>query len=160
MGWSFRRRERWHRVLSLEVGGERWVPWAVTLQVSVIAISSWYMMPDRVPTLAVILAILFGLVNGFFEEFFWRGAFLEQGRGEVLFQVLGVGLFTFWHVPLAFAHGVTYPGGTLALVGGAMGMGAFWSVIAFRTDRIGWPIVSHVLTNAIVFVGLISLNFL
>ncbi len=159
-GWHFQRGAVWSQRFSLKVGAQRWVPWAVTLQVGAVALSSWHMRPESVPLLAVVLAMAMGLVNGFSEEFFWRGAFLEQGRGNIPFQVLGVGLFTAWHVPLAFAHGIIFPGGALALVGGAMCLGAFWSVIAVRTDRIGWPIVSHVLTNCIVFIAFVSLNFL
>lgn len=160
MGWIFRPRGHSVRALGLAVGAERWVPWTVAAQVGAVAVSSWIMAPDRVPLLAILFAVPFGLVNGFCEEFFWRGAFLHQGRGNALFQALGVGLFTLWHVPLALAHGVTYPGGAVALVGGAMGLGAFWAFIAYRTDRIGWPIISHMLTNAVAFSGLISLNFL
>ncbi len=158
MGWYFQRRGNGQRILSLALGDERWVPWAVALQVGVIAISSWIMLPDQVRVLAIMLAVLFGLANGFFEEYFWRGAFLAQGRDDARFQALGVGLFTAWHIPLALAHGVTYPAGAPALIGGVLGLGAFWAAIAFRTKRIGWPIVSHILTNAIAFVGLISLN--
>jgi membrane protease YdiL (CAAX protease family) len=65
----------------------------------------------------------------------------------------------FWHVPLTLAHGVAYEGGAFALVGGAIGLGVFWSVIAYQTGRIGWPIVSHVVTNVATFVGLISSDF-
>jgi membrane protease YdiL (CAAX protease family) len=62
-------------------------------------------------------------------------------------------------VPLALVHGVTYEGGAFALVGGAIGLGVLWSVIAYQTGRIGWPIVSHVVTNVATFIGFISSNF-
>lgn len=158
-GWFFGGRTPLRERLSLATEGNRWVPWAVTLQVFAIAIGSWTMLPDHVALLAVALALVFGPINGFFEEFFWRGAFLEQMPDSWRYQALGVGLFTLWHVPLALAHGVTYPGGAASLVGGAAGLGAFWAFVAYRTKRIGWPVVSHMLTNAIAFVGLIALNF-
>lgn len=158
-GWYFQRRERLRDTFSLTVGKDRWIPWAVALQISVVAIASWTLLPDQVPAIAIALALLFGLVNGTLEEFFWRGAYLSQGRGDARFQLLGVGLFTLWHVPLALAHGVTYQGGSLALIGGALGLGLFWSFIAYRTNHIGWPVVSHALTNAIAFIGLIAANF-
>lgn len=158
-GWYFQRRERLRDTFSLAVGKDRWIPWAVALQVGVVAIASWILLPDQVPAIAIVLALVFGLVNGTLEEFFWRGSYLSRGRGDARFQMLGVGLFTLWHVPLALAHGVTYQGGSLALVGGALGLGLFWGFLAYRTNHIGWPIVSHALTNAIAFIGLIAANF-
>ena len=159
-GWYFQRGVRWRDRLSLKVGAARWVPWVVALQVLAVAISSWFMRPEHVPLVAVAMAAAMALVNGFCEEFFWRGAYLEQGGDDLRFQVLGVVLFTGWHVPLAFAHGITYPGGVLPLVGGALGLGAFWMAIALRTGRIGWPILSHILTNCAAFIALAALNFL
>ena len=159
-GWYFQRDVDWWDRFSLKVGAARWVPWAVVLQVLAVAVSSWFMRPEHISVIAIVMAIAMALVNGFCEEFFWRGAFLEQGRGDKAFQALGVALFTGWHVPLAFAHGISYPGGVLPLIGGAMGLGAFWIIIAMRTSRIGWPIVSHILTNCAAFIALVSLNFL
>jgi membrane protease YdiL (CAAX protease family) len=135
------------------------VPWAVIFQLSLIVGVSGYLLPNSVSWIAIGLAVVFGTVNGFLEEFFWRGAYLEQGEGMAHFQALGVVLFSLWHVPLALVHGVTYEGGAFALVGGAIGLGVLWSVIAYQTGRIGWPIVSHVVTNVATFIGFISSNF-
>lgn len=147
------------RRLSLSVGEAHCVPWAVAFQGCLITIVSRYLLPNNVVWIVVALAVLFGAVNGFLEEFFWRGAYLEQGRGMPRFQALGVVLFGLWHVPLTLAHGVTYEGGAFTLVGGAFAFGVFWSVIAYQTGRIGWTIISHVLTNIVTFVGLIAVNF-
>ena len=157
-GWWFTRPGHRLKLFDLSVGKDRWVPWVVAAQVGIVALASWIMAPDHIPALVVPAALMFALVNGVLEEFFWRGAYLEQGRGDLRFQLLGVGLFTAWHVPLVFANGIIYPGGGAALVGGALGMGLFWSFIAARRDRIGWPALSHVLTNAAAFIGFFALN--
>jgi len=159
LGWFFQRNGAVRRNLSLALGGANWVPWAVAAQITLIAVASWFMLPENVPLIAMILAFTFGTLNGFLEEFFWRGAFLEQGRGNMSFQLLGVGLFTLWHVPLVLAHGVHYEGGPAALIGGALFLGIFWFWIANRTDRIGWSVVAHMFTNVIAFVGHITVNF-
>lgn len=158
VGWFFIRREYRGGIFGLRVGSYRRVPWAVTLQIAIIAVSSWMLASNEISALVVSGALLFGMLNGVFEEFAWRGAFLEHGRGDATFQVLGVGLFTAWHVPLTLAHGITYPGGNLSLVGGALAMGTFWAFLAAQTSRIGWPVISHVLTNSIAFVGFFSTN--
>lgn len=147
------------RHLSLETGDARWVPWIVVAQVGLVVTASWFLLPDRIPPVAVVCAVGFGLLNGFLEEFFWRGSYLEQGSGRPAYQALGVALFTLWHVPLIFAQGVEYDGGPAALVFGAFGLGVFWAIIANRTNRIGWPILSHMATNAATFVGLFAVNF-
>lgn len=108
---------------------------------------------------AICLAGAAALIKGFSEEFFWRGAYLELGRGNLVFQSLGVLLFGLWHVPLMFAQGVDYQGGSAALVFGAWALGAFWAVVASRTDGIGWPIVAHIVSNIFAFTGVIALNF-
>jgi CAAX protease family protein len=145
--------------LGLSVSDARWVPWAVAVQVALIVVVSYHLAPKTVTWVSIGLAVIFGTVNGFLEEFFWRGAYLAQGQGEPRFQALGLVLFSLWHVPLTLAHGVTYEGGTFALIGGAIGLGFFWTLIAYQTGRIGWAIISHALTNIATFVGLIATNF-
>ena len=145
--------------LSLRLGGRWWVPPLVFLQVSLVAVAASLLGPSPVSAPLIAAAGLASVVNGMSEEFFWRGAYLEQGRGSVGFQALGVALFALWHVPLSSAHGVRYEGGPVALVVGACVLGAFWSVLANRTNRIGWPVLAHVFTNAFTFPTLLSTNF-
>ncbi len=140
----FTKRLRSCGAYALDVGSSRWIPWCVALQIVVIAISSFALLEDEVSVLAVVSALLFAAVNGVLEEFAWRGAFFEQGKGDPWFQAFGVGLFAAWHVPLVFAYRITYPGGPLALLGGTFAMGAFWAFLVARTNRIGWPIIGHV----------------
>lgn len=159
LGLVYQGREASKRALSLELNGHAWVPWAVGLQIFLVALANILILPDVVPAFAVIAAVAFALINGPLEEFFWRGAYLEQGQNSPRYQALGVGLFALWHVPLSFSHGVTYHGGTLGLVGGALGLGAFWAFVAYRTGRIGWPILAHVATNVFAISALFVANF-
>lgn len=159
LGLAFQgvRKARAH--LSYDLAGNGWVPWVVALQTGIVAVGSWLLLPDHVPLLVIPIALFCGLINGFSEEFFWRGAYLAQGRGLRWFQITGVVLFTLWHVPLVFAHGIVYEGGPMALIGGAGVLGILWSIIANRTGCIGWTIVSHMLTNMAVFIGFFTTNF-
>lgn len=105
------------------------------------------------------LAILVALLNGPLEEAVWRGAYISTFSDRPLLGYgLGSALFALWHVPLALVAGVTFPGGPLALVGGATGLGLFWGAIAWRTGRIGWVAIAHSVTNIFAFAGLNAIN--
>lgn len=158
LAFVFQAPGRRRAVLSMQLVGQRWVPWSVLLQVTALAIAAWFLWPRPVPPMAIAWALPLALINGFAEEFYWRGAFLTQAQGRRSVQVWGVVLFTLWHVSLLFAHGVDYHG-PIVVVGGAALVGTFWGLIAARTGAIGWTILSHILTNAIVFVDIIAKNF-
>ena len=59
-----------------------WVPLAIALQVVLLAVANYLLWPEHVPLLAICLAVAAALINGFSEEFFWRGAYLEVGRNS------------------------------------------------------------------------------
>jgi membrane protease YdiL (CAAX protease family) len=99
------------------------------------------------------------VLNGFLEEYAWRGAFLGSFADRPRFGfVAGWLLFSAWHIPLTFAVGVTNEGGGAALVGGAAGLGLLWSFVAWRVRAIGWTVAAHVLTNFLAFSNLILAN--
>jgi membrane protease YdiL (CAAX protease family) len=135
-----------------------WVPWAVAAQLISLFAASTVLLPDGVTITVVVLAVLFGVTNGFLEEFFWRGAYLDQGGESPAFLCMGLVLFTAWHVPLALARGVVYEGGAGALIGGAFALGTLWTVIAYITQQTGWTTFSHILTNVMAFTGALALN--
>lgn len=159
LGAYFLRHGAMERVFSLNVGAARWVPYAVLAQVLLVAGASWFLAPPKTTVFVVLAAGPFAILNGFCEEVFWRGAFVTQARGRAGFAALGLALFTLWHIPLAAAQGVVYEGGPLALIGGAFGLGAFWMLIAWRTQSVGWPILAHMATNTATFSGLFAANF-
>ena len=145
--------------LSFALGKHNWVPKAVLVQTGIVMAAAWIVLPESIPWVSIPIAIAFGLVNGFSEEFFWRGAYLAEGRGVLWFQTLGVVLFGLWHIPIAFAPGITYEGGPVALLSGALALGVFWSVIANKTGSTGWNTVSHIMTNIMTAVGFMATNF-
>lgn len=105
------------------------------------------------------LAVLIALINGPLEEAAWRGAYVSTFSDRPLLGYgLSSALFALWHVPLALVAGVTFPGGPLALVGGAAGLGLLWGAIAWRTGRIGWVAIAHSITNIFAFSGLNAVN--
>lgn len=161
MGLMFQDVRSVRRRLGLGTEGRRWVPWLALGTVLLIAAASIIKLPPGVATAAVLIAVGAALVNGFMEEFFWRGAWLAQAGRDRRYYLLGWALLVGWHVPLAFAVGVDFGGdeGPYALVGGAAFLGAIWSLIAWRTRRIGWAIISHIGVNAFSFIGLVSVNF-
>ena len=110
--------------------------------------------------LYVILAAA-ALINGFTEEFYWRGAFISRYKqNRLLAFVVPTVLFGLWHVSVYVAYGVSYQGGFWPLVGGAFFMGLLWGYTAFKQQRILIPTLAHILANFFAFSNLIVENWL
>lgn len=105
------------------------------------------------------LAFLCALVNGPLEEMAWRRTFRANSNNGLSFELLGLGLFTLWHVPLYFSRGISFDFGAVGLVGGALVMGAIWTKMTCAGNSVGWPIVSHTLVNIVAFPQLFAGNF-
>lgn len=107
----------------------------------------------------VALAVGVALINGPLEELAWRRTFRANAGGRFSFELIGLFLFTLWHVPLYFAKGVSFDHGALGLVGGAMMLGAIWMVLTRISNSVGWSMVSHALVNIAAFIPLFAKNF-
>ncbi len=107
----------------------------------------------------VALALLTAVINGPLEELAWRRTFRANSGDELAYEVLGLSLFTVWHVPLFFSDGVVFAYGFAGLVGGSLALGAVWMVMTRRSDSVGWPIVSHALVNAAAFLPFFATGF-
>lgn len=136
-----------------------WVPLVLLVQVGLVAAVNFVPSTLILTGGAMWLAILVALINGPLEEIAWRGGFLTSFRDRPRLGFwLGWALFSAWHLPLALAHGIAYPGGIAALIGGAMGLGLFWSWIAWRTGSVFYVAIAHGLTNMAAFWVLFSQN--
>lgn len=92
------------------------------------------------------LWLVFGLVNPWFEECFWRGLLIDAaGRWKAAGVVYSTALFAISH-PLIWgvhAAALRHPG---ALVGLAL-VGAGWGTVYARTGSLRWTIVGHACAN-------------
>lgn len=140
--------------------GQRWVVWLLAVQVALVAVGTTVTMHTELVMGVIGLAMLMALVNGTLEEAAWRGGFYRVfDDNRALGFVLGLCLFTLWHVPLALAHDIDYGGGgAAALIGGAFVLGLVWSIVVWRTGSIFWVSLAHVATNVIAFSALFSSN--
>ena len=112
------------------------------------------------PTPGVVApALMTALINGPLEELAWRRTFRANSDGDLSYELLGLTLFTVWHVPLYFAEGVTFDHGLLGLVGGSLVLGSVWTGMTRWSDSVGWPVVSHTLVNAAAFLPLFAAGF-
>ncbi|WP_421724441.1 type II CAAX prenyl endopeptidase Rce1 family protein [Bauldia sp.] len=105
------------------------------------------------------LAVTCALINGPLEELAWRRSFRANSDDSLPYEVLGLGLFTLWHVPLFFSNGVSFDHGAVGLIGGALLMGAVWTVMTRAGNSVGWPMVSHALVNTAAFLPFFAMNF-
>ena len=105
------------------------------------------------------IAVICALINGPLEELAWRRTFRVNSDGLLYFELLGLFLFTLWHVPLYFANDVSFDHGASGLIGGAFILGAVWLFITRFSNSVGWSMVSHALVNTAGFIPLFALNF-
>lgn len=109
----------------------------------------------------LVVALVFALINGIFEEMFWRGAFNKVFSNNIIFAYIYPSIFFgIWHIALYFAKGMVYQGGFFSLVGGSFFMGLLWGWAAYKTGSIKFVTAAHILTNFFAFTGLISENWL
>lgn len=106
----------------------------------------------------VALAVGAALLNGSLEELAWRRPFRANSGGRISFELIGLFLFTLWHVPLYLAEGVSFDRGAIGLVGGSLMLGAVWMVMTRSSNSVGWPIASHILVNIAGFIPLFALH--
>jgi membrane protease YdiL (CAAX protease family) len=105
----------------------------------------------------VICSIILGIYNGLIEELFWRGITIVKNDGSLLFVMCSTVIFGIYH----FAYlvlSLTYQGGALALVGGALVMGIIWMTISLKTKSITTSIIAHQIVNIMAFSSLFMLN--
>ncbi len=105
----------------------------------------------------VICSTILGIYNGLIEELFWRGITIIKSDGSLLFVVCSTVLFGIYH----FAYlvlSLTYQGGALALVGGALVMGIIWLTVSLKTKSITASIIAHQIVNIMAFSSLFILN--
>ena len=105
--------------------------------------------------------IILGLaiINGTVEEIYWRGLYLKSCQeNPYIILVVSPLLFALMHFSFLAVSGINYPGGGLALVGGAFLMGLLWSYVSFKLNTIRYCIASHIFVNVFAFTGLFVKN--
>lgn len=152
------RREDLARLLSLRLRGAVWVPVVLLGQVAVFAVYALFEGFLSLPATAIALGLAFALVNGPLEEFAWRGAYHTASPANAFTQGAGVWLFALWHIPLMLSFGVEFSLNPVLIVGSTLMLGTLWAMATYGTRSIAWPILAHILNNAIALPGLIAHN--
>lgn len=136
-----------------------WVPIiAIILPIAVSFGAGTFEMLDAQINL-IALAVLCALINGPLEELAWRRTFRANSEGSMVFEMVGLGLFTLWHVALYQSQGIAFDHGALGLIGGAFGLALVWTFLTRTNNSVGWPMLSHALVNTAGFIPLFVTNF-
>jgi membrane protease YdiL (CAAX protease family) len=105
-----------------------------------------YDKPDMF-ILTILIFSAFG--NGFCEEIYWRGVFMKLFPKSLLFRIIWPSIFFgLWH----YIPGSLNPESShvIGLMIGAIFLGFYSSLIAWKTDTIWWSILIHVFGGIIV----------
>lgn len=138
---------------------KRWIPATALALPAIVFVAAgpttWIAADPAILALAVICA----LINGPLEELAWRRAFRANSGNRLAYELLGLGLFTLWHVPLYLSEGISFDHGALGLIGGAFVLGIPWLFMTRASDSVGWPMLSHALVNVAAFLPFFAANF-
>lgn len=127
-------------------------------------IATFFVVFKKVAPLAglqvLTIALVFALINGTFEEMFWRGTFNKAfGNNIILAYIYPTIFFGIWHIALYLAKGMVYQGGFASLVGGSFFMGLLWGWVVYKTKSVRIATAAHIVTNFFAFTGLIFENW-
>lgn len=93
-----------------------------------------------------IILVFTSFATGVLEEVLWRGIYISLFPKNKFWGLIWPTIcFALWH----FAPGTVSNIPVLALMGGALFVGAIWGMLAYRTDTIRWSAISHILTGLI-----------
>ena len=107
-----------------------------------------------------IISLVFAIINGTFEEMFWRGIYNKIFSKNIFLAYIFPSLFFgIWHIALYMAKGIIYQGGFASLVGGSIFMGLLWGWVAYKIKSIKVVTAAHIITNFFAFTGLIYQNW-
>lgn len=137
----------------------RWIPATALALPLMVFVAAGPMSWLQSEAYLLLLAVVCALVNGPLEELAWRRSFRANSNNRLSYELLGLGLFTLWHVPLYLSRDVSFQHGALGLIGGALFLGAVWTFMTRASNSVGWPLVSHTLVNVAGFVPLFAANF-
>lgn len=104
---------------------------------------------DKPDALIYLLLLFSAFGNGFFEEIYWRGVYMELFPKNLLFRMIWPSIwFGVWH----YIPGSMNPDSShvVGLIIGALFLGFYSSFLAWKTNTLWWSVVVHVLGGIIV----------
>jgi membrane protease YdiL (CAAX protease family) len=126
-------------------GGVAWSVLAVVVSLGAVRefLSGWHSL-ESPGVLA--LWLVFGLVNPWFEEAYWRGLLIDAaGRWKAAGVVYSTTFFAISHPLIWGVHSVALRS-PAALMGLGV-VGAVWGIVYARTGSLRWTIVGHCCAN-------------
>ena len=109
----------------------------------------------------LLVSVLLGLIIGFTEEIFWRGAYIAMFPDNTWWNTIYPSLtFGLWHACPQSAFPGSMTGGLTSFVIYSIILGFLYAYYARQAHSIRWSIVSHVILNSFGLGGLAYLAWL
>ena len=105
-----------------------------------------YDKPDK---WILMLLIFSAFGNGFFEEIFWRGVYMQLFPRNIFYRIVWPSIwFGLWH----YVPGSLNPseGHVMGLMIGALFLGFYSGFLAWKTNSLWWSILTHVVGGLII----------
>ncbi len=131
--------------------------WIIILLLStIISPMFMYFIPEvsNKPMVVILLSIPLALMNGFFEELFWRGLYVSFFPQNFLMGVIYPSLFfSIWHIVPQLSISSENPA---VFVISTIPLGITYGLVAYVTKSAKWSAVSHGISGILAFSGLLA----
>jgi uncharacterized protein len=101
--------------------------------------------------IVIILAIPFSIIDGFFEELFWRGFYVKEFKNSVVWGIIIPSFFfSLWH----FAPQIIFPhDNPVTFVLSTFFLGLVYGIVAYTTKSAKWSAIGHSISGMFAFSG-------
>ena len=113
------------------------------------------------PLSTIGIAFVMALLNGCFEELYWRGFFVKYFPKKIIWAYIYPSIFFgLNHIGFGLLKGIEYPGGFWVMLGGSTFLGFLWGWVSWKSKSILFTTIAHVLTNFFGFMVVIHNSWL
>jgi membrane protease YdiL (CAAX protease family) len=107
--------------------------------------------------LIIILAVPFAIIDGFCEELFWRGFYVNEFRDSILWGIFIPSVFfSLWH----FTPQIVFPhDNQIGFVISTLCLGLTYGIVAYKTKSAKWSAIGHSISGILAFSGSLSFCF-
>ena len=140
----------------------KWKNWWIVILFASTVISPVFMF--FIPKFAsinpwlILLAVPLSIIHGHCEELFWRGLYVKEFPGSIVWSIIVPSVFfTLWHIAPQFSIRSEHP---VIFIISTIPLGVTYAIVSFVTKSAGWSAAGHAISTFFAFSLPISLCIL
>ncbi|MBN1649145.1 MAG: CPBP family intramembrane metalloprotease [Spirochaetales bacterium] len=105
-------------------------------------------LPSIIPII-ILFSVPLSVIHGHCEELFWRGMYIKEFPGSVLWSVIIPSVFfTLWHIAPQLSIRSEHP---FVFIISTIPLGVTYAIVAFVTKSAKWPAIGHTISSFFAF---------